>query len=657
MKSAGRKKIAEICRVSLCQFLLTVCFAILFSCGKSPAFTDEADAAFPEIVFKDVIVTNDRQIPDITKIISADTEISDVSLKYTGVPFRLEPGEHYYSVEAVFAGKTEILSGVNIKVLSIDELPVFDHDCTDDELKEGLTFVYKDLADKAVQIDRSVFGKIGICFDNGDLLLEITVKTADMTPPTALLRPVDAPVGASVTPDDFIILTEDFGEVSYSFVSDVSFDVPGEFEPQIRFTDESGNTSVYTASLRLYALKEFPVFEKGGTSDELLDVLVEQTELFPLSLDPDTDVSKFECGNCSVFLFGEYGSFEVPFVTVDTLPPYFSLAPVLKVVGYTPSANDFFRYCYDASSYTARCEFSEEVTGPGEYEVIIVAEDEYGNVSDGMTTLTLILDNDPPEIFGTTDFYTVEGKPVDFMAGVYAVDLIEGAAAVYCDQSNVDLTKEGEYELIYYSTDGSGNVSRVFRKVYVRKPVYVKLDVQNKLQKPDLPNGCEIVSLSIVLDYLGFDNDPVALSDGYLPKTTDKRADPRYEYIGDPKKSGYGCYAPCIVSAANAYLSDTGSEKRAYDVSGGSFRDLTGYIDSGIPVIVWGTVGMKGRGYALLTSNSGISWYIHSHCLVLIGYTEEEYIFADPLEGIVSYAMDRVNNSYISEYSQACVIK
>ncbi len=66
---------------------------------------------------------------------------------------------------------------------------------------------------------------------------------------------------------------------------------------------------------------------------------------------------------------------------------------------------------------------------------------------------------------------------------------------------------------------------------------------------------------------------------------------------------------------------------------------------------------MKGRGYALLTSNSGISWYIHSHCLVLIGYTEEEYIFADPLEGIVSYAMDRVNNSYISEYSQACVIK
>ena len=29
-------------------------------------------------------------------------------------------------------------------------------------------------------------------------------------------------------------------------------------------------------------------------------------------------------------------------------------------------------------------------------------------------------------------------------------------------------------------------------------------------------------------------------------------------------------------------------------VSGGSFRDLTGYIDSGIPVIVWGKCRYEG---------------------------------------------------------------
>ena len=40
----------------------------------------------------------------------------------------------------------------------------------------------------------------------------------------------------------------------------------------------------------------------------------------------------------------------------------------------------------------------------------------------------------------------------------------------------------------------------------------VQLDVENIPQNPELPNGCEITSAAIVLNYLGFDIDKVTLA-------------------------------------------------------------------------------------------------------------------------------------------------
>ena len=48
-------------------------------------------------------------------------------------------------------------------------------------------------------------------------------------------------------------------------------------------------------------------------------------------------------------------------------------------------------------------------------------------------------------------------------------------------------------------------------------PDTVQLNVENILQNPELPNGCEITSAAIVLNYLGFDIDKVTLAENCLP--------------------------------------------------------------------------------------------------------------------------------------------
>ena len=190
----------------------------------------------------------------------------------------------------------------------------------------------------------------------------------------------------------------------------------------------------------------------------------------------------------------------------------------------------------------------------------------------------------------------------------------------------------------------------------------VELFVENILQNPELPNGCEIVSLAIVLRHLGFDVDAVSLSDEYLPKGEFWYDSPYEKYIGDPKTyEGTGCYAPCIVNTANTFLSDKGSELKCYDVSGKSLDELEKYVDEGIPVIIWGTVFMDCDPtvcYSYLNSEGEeITWFAHSHCLVMIGHSLHTYIFADPLYGIADYDRDDVKTSYNQVFQQACIIK
>ena len=180
-------------------------------------------------------------------------------------------------------------------------------------------------------------------------------------------------------------------------------------------------------------------------------------------------------------------------------------------------------------------------------------------------------------------------------------------------------------------------------------------------QKPELPCGCEITSLTMVLNYYDIEADKCDLADNYLPKGNIGSTDYNKAFIGNPRdSSSYGCYAPVIKTTANGYLKAKNSKIRATDISGKEFKELLPYVDDGTPVIIWGTIGCKPGSYTTtwVVDGNEIKWYAPEHCMVLVGYTSKKVFVADPLEGkIVGYERTTFVERYKSLGKQAVVLQ
>ncbi|MBE6809676.1 MAG: hypothetical protein E7521_01285 [Ruminococcaceae bacterium] len=193
----------------------------------------------------------------------------------------------------------------------------------------------------------------------------------------------------------------------------------------------------------------------------------------------------------------------------------------------------------------------------------------------------------------------------------------------------------------------------------------VKLNVKYLPQNPELPTGCEITSLTTVLNYYGFDVSKTEMSDKYLVKTIDKIGNFWEVFVGDPRKNGFGCYAKPIVNAANKYLATQNSRYKAVDYSGTKFENLLTIVESGTPVIIWGTMYDEKENdlrkpFTTVKWNidgKELQWIAPEHCMVLIGYDADRHIaiMSDPQRGIVEYNLETVKSRYLALHSQ-CVV-
>lgn len=193
-------------------------------------------------------------------------------------------------------------------------------------------------------------------------------------------------------------------------------------------------------------------------------------------------------------------------------------------------------------------------------------------------------------------------------------------------------------------------------------PEHLVLDVPVIPQHPELPNGCEITALAEVLAYFGVGADKLWLCENYFPRCEVGAGSPNEFFVGDPTSSAlgtaFGCFAPVVTRAANAYLSDIGSPLRAVNLTGADVGELCGLVARGVPVIVWITKGMQPSRVAAVWELDGTeySWLTLSHCAVLVGYTPSDLIFADPLDGLVSFFRADAEASYRQQQMQAVAL-
>lgn len=200
------------------------------------------------------------------------------------------------------------------------------------------------------------------------------------------------------------------------------------------------------------------------------------------------------------------------------------------------------------------------------------------------------------------------------------------------------------------------------------------LDVPYIYQVKKYPTGCESVSTVMVMQYFGMRITVERFIDNYLPKGSapfwdenDLRFgdDPRKVFLGNPySTSGWGCYAPVIVTAANKCIDSNKFEVR--NITGTAFESLCHtYIDNDIPVIVWATTDMlpvkapkPTHTWTILGTSEQFTWKSPMHCLVLVGYDDNSYYFNDPQrEKNFRYKKSDVLTAYSALGMQAVVIQ
>lgn len=185
------------------------------------------------------------------------------------------------------------------------------------------------------------------------------------------------------------------------------------------------------------------------------------------------------------------------------------------------------------------------------------------------------------------------------------------------------------------------------------------LDVKWINQNPELPTGCEITSLTTVLQYYGYSVSKTTMARTYLEKGYGSFFE---HFVGDPfSEMGYGCMAQPITDAANKYFTANKISATAQNISGTEFMNLLNYVSVGDPVIVWNTMYMEEpyEAEGWYADGEYITWIAPEHCVVLMGYDLDKNVVyvSDPLEGIKTRNLTLFAEYYEAIYSQAVVIQ
>ncbi|MBT2687827.1 C39 family peptidase [Bacillus sp. ISL-47] len=169
----------------------------------------------------------------------------------------------------------------------------------------------------------------------------------------------------------------------------------------------------------------------------------------------------------------------------------------------------------------------------------------------------------------------------------------------------------------------------------------VMLDVPLINQNPELKYGCEVTSLTMVLQYAGIkigkmdlynrvkkDNDPLIRYKNDIVKW----GNPAEGFVGDMtgKRAGYAVFDKPIEELVNKYLPG-----RAVNLTGQDFNSVLNHASKGFPVVVWttGDYRLPDRWESWTHGSQTIKTPLDLHAVVLVGYDDNYVYLNDPLSG------------------------
>ena len=172
----------------------------------------------------------------------------------------------------------------------------------------------------------------------------------------------------------------------------------------------------------------------------------------------------------------------------------------------------------------------------------------------------------------------------------------------------------------------------------------VKLDAPIIKQFPELPRGCEVTSLAMLLQYEGIEVGKMELAELIVKNPTPLRKENGRIFWGHPNdgfignmytysQPGYGVYHETIKELADRFLPG-----RVIDLTGSDFEDLKTYLSMNIPVwVITNTTHKKlPESYfeTWQTPRGEVKITYKEHSVLITGYDENYIYFNDPISGV-----------------------
>lgn len=129
-----------------------------------------------------------------------------------------------------------------------------------------------------------------------------------------------------------------------------------------------------------------------------------------------------------------------------------------------PSPSDFVSSMPEGTQVSFAEEYSFQKTGIYTLELV------FSNGSSKVTkevVFSLVFDEEPPEIIGVKDLSVTLGEGVSYRKNVTVSDNCDGEVSLTVDDSAVDLSNEGVYEIRYTARDAAGNTAEQTAAVHV----------------------------------------------------------------------------------------------------------------------------------------------------------------------------------------------
>ncbi|MEI7027854.1 C39 family peptidase [Paenibacillus sp. y28] len=168
-------------------------------------------------------------------------------------------------------------------------------------------------------------------------------------------------------------------------------------------------------------------------------------------------------------------------------------------------------------------------------------------------------------------------------------------------------------------------------------------------QFPELPSGCEITSLTMLLQFYGVQKSKMEMAYEMKKDTTPivwgpngtikSWGNPNTGFVGDVygKSKGFGIYHTALFELLQSYV------PTAVDLTRSDFSALEKQISDGVPVVAWTTINFTdpGKWVTWDTPIGPIETTFMEHAVLLVGY-DSDFVYAnDPWTGKGKVKVDK----------------